>query len=102
MADELTPPRSIKALRGLHEQDPQPMTQTEFTRASEHVPENAAKLREELVALGLISYRISRYHGNQKHLEITLTPQGRRVVELWLEIEKTVAEARLAPRPEKP
>lgn len=67
-----------------------PITASQFAAASGLLHEAAKRLREELVAAGLVEVRVLRRQGVIEVLEVELTPAGRQVADLLLKAEETM------------
>lgn len=70
-----------------------PVSASEFAAASRLLHESAKRLREELVAAGLVEVRVMRHQGPIELLEIGLTPAGREVARLLLEADAAIRRA---------
>lgn len=89
---ELSRKGAIRPLLALAREDG-PITATQFAMASGLLHEAAKRLREELVAAGLVEVRVLRRQGVIEVLEVALTPVGRDVARLLLKADETLRRA---------
>lgn len=71
----------------------EPFNMSQFTKASQLVPDRAKILREELKGHGLIAVTVVRVQGPAEILDIRLTPLGRDVARRLVEIDDTLKAA---------
>lgn len=72
---------------------PSPVNMSQFTKASQLVPDRAKVLREELLSYGLIDVRVVRVQGPAEILDIRLTPLGQQVAARLVEIDEILQKA---------
>lgn len=73
-------------------QQDEPVTMTAFTLMSESNPSRARVAREEMERLGLISVERGTPRGPVPSMLIHLTPQGRKVGAILLDVDKLMRE----------
>lgn len=82
---------ALETLAALARAHPKPFDAMDFAKAAGIDPKWAARLRAELVVLGLIEARVVRSQGAIKEYEITLTGVGRQVAQHVLAMEEMLA-----------